>query len=381
MEETTALPMSVPCLVGRTSQLTTLQLLAEQAKCGKGHLVLISGEAGIGKSRLVAEGKTSITRQGFLLLQGNCFPPDLTYPYAALLDLLRTLFASHPPKPLADELERLAYDLFPLLPELVPAQINPPLSLEPEQEKRRLFAVLANFFLHLAESSPLLLIIEDIHWSDSTSLDFLHQLARYTTSHSLLLLITYREDEMRAESNSWLAQLTRERLGETLHLTPLSRNDIDLMLTALFDQRHTAFDMRRFLHGELLDTLYILTEGNPFFVEETLSAMIAAGDIFYSQGYWNRRSLPIARIPHSAQDAVRQRTDHLGDAAKQILTLAAVAGRQFDFALLQHLTSYDEEQLLSIMKELVLAQLVVEIFPDQFAFRHALTEKPSTLSF
>jgi len=375
MEETTRPPMITPHLVGRASQLATLQLLVEQAKGGEEHLVLVSGEAGIGKSRLVAEVKTSATTQGFLLLQGNCFPTDLTYPYAPLLDLLRSLFASHPATPLATELERLARDLFPLLPELVPDQTTPLLPLEPEQEKRRLFAVLANFFIHLSASSPLLLIIEDVHWSDSTSLDFLHYVTRRTASQPLLLLVTYRQDEMRAELSSWLAQLTRERLAQEVRLAPLSRNDVDLMLSALFDQRHTAFDMRRFLHGELLDALYTLTEGNPFFVEETLSAMIAAGDIFYAQGYWNRRSRPAARIPQSVQDAVQQRTQHLGEAAKQVLILAVVAGRHFDFALLQQLTRYDEEQLLLVMKELVSAQLVVEESSEQFAFRHALTRQ------
>jgi predicted ATPase/DNA-binding CsgD family transcriptional regulator len=374
MEETTPSPMITPRLVGRASQLATLLLLVEQAKRGEGHLVLISGEAGIGKSRLVAEVKTSTTSQGFLLLQGNCFPTDVTYPYAPLLDLLRSLFASHPAAPLGTELERLARDLFPLLPELVPDQAMP-LPLEPEQEKRRLFVVLANFFLRLSASSPLLLIIEDVHWSDSTSLDFLHTLARRTVSQPLLLLVTYRRDEMRTELSSWLAQLTRERLAHEVRIAPLARNEVDTMLSAIFEERHTSFDMRRFLHGELLDALYTLTEGNPFFVEETLSAMIAAGDIFYAEGYWNRRSLPAARIPHSVQDAVQQRTQHLGEAAKQVLTLAAVAGRHFDFALLQQLTGYDEEQLLLAMKELVSAQLVVEESTEQFAFRHALTRQ------
>ncbi|MBA2288359.1 MAG: AAA family ATPase [Ktedonobacteraceae bacterium] len=367
--------MITPHLIGRAGQLATLHLLVEQAKRGEGHLALISGEAGIGKSRLVAEIKTSTTRQGFLVVQGNCFPADLTYPYAPLLDLLRSLFASRPAATLATELERLARDLFPLLPELVPQQTAPLLPLEPEQEKRRLFAVLANFFTHLSASSPLLLIIEDVHWSDSTSLDFLSMFARRIVSQPLLLLVTYRQDEMHPQLSSWLAQITRERLAEALQLAPLSRNDVDMMLSALFDQRHTASDMRRYLHGELLNALYTITEGNPFFVEEMLSAMIAAADIFYDQGYWNRRSLPAARIPHSAQDAVQQRTQRLGEAARQVLTLAAVAGRHFDFALLQQLTGYDEEELLLVMKELVSAQLVVEESSEQFAFRHALTRQ------
>ncbi len=379
MEEISPPPMITPHMIGRASQLATLQHLVRRAKRSEGQLVLISGEAGVGKSRLVAEVKTYATAQGFLLLQGNCFPTDLTYPYAPLLDLLRSLFASHPAVPLATELEQLAHELFPLLPELVSNQTMPQLSLEPEQEKRRLFAVLANFFVHLSSSSssssPLLLIIEDVHWSDGTTLDFLHALARRIVSQPLLLVVTYRQEEIRSELSSWLAQLAHERLAKEVQLAPLARNDVDTMLSALFDQQHTAFDMRRFLHGELLDTLYTLTEGNPFFVEETLNTMIAAGDVFYVQGYWNRRLLRAERIPRSVQHAVQERTQHLGAEAKQVLTLAAVAGRHFDFALLQQLTQYDESQLLMIMKELVSAHLVVEEFAERFAFRHALTRQ------
>src|SRR5262249_41403696 len=214
--------------------------LVEQTKLGEGHIALISGEAGIGKSRLVSEVKTNAVTQGFLLLQGNCFPRDVSYPYAPLLDLLRSLYTSlqdehtttKAPTPaensptMRESLERLARDIFPLLPELVPNQTTPLLPLEPEQEKHRLFAVLANFLIQLSASSPLLLIIEDIHWSDSTSLDFLHYLARRTAPYPILLLVTYRQDEMRLELRSWLAQLTRERLAQRVQLAPLSRNDV-----------------------------------------------------------------------------------------------------------------------------------------------------------
>src|SRR6266851_3231141 len=215
MEELTAPPIITPTLVGREGQLATLHVLVEQAKRGVGHVALISGEAGIGKSRLVAEAKTYAASQRFLLLEGHCFPTDITYPYAPLLDLLRALFASHPSAMLAGSLETLAHDIFPLLPELVPGQTIPiqaPL-LEPEQEKRRLFALLTTFFVQLSTRSPLVLIVEDVHWSDDTSLDFLQYLARRSLSHPLLVLITYRYDEIRSELRSWLAQLDRERLA------------------------------------------------------------------------------------------------------------------------------------------------------------------------
>lgn len=375
MERAVNRPVLCPKIIGRAPEFAALGLLVEQAREGQGRVALIAGEAGIGKSRLVSELRASASAQGFLVMQGGCFPTDLTYPYAPLLDLLRSLVASNLNASLTAAVEILAHDIFPLLPELVPDQAIPLPRLEPEQEKHRLFAVMAAFFLHLSAQSPLLLIIEDVHWSDDTSLDFLHYLARRSVSQLLLLLVTYRDEEMRPELSNWLAQLERERLAHKIRLVSLARGEVDTMLSAIFEERHTSFEMRRFLHGELLDALYTLTEGNPFFVEETLSSLLAAGNIFYVQGYWNRKPGSEVSIPQSVQDAVQRRTAHVSEAARYVLNLAAIAGRHFDFALLQQLTRHDEHQLLLLMKELVAAQFVVEESADQFAFRHALTRQ------
>src|SRR5579862_892269 len=147
MGETTIQPVTCPVLIGREKHLATLHQLVENARRGDASMALISGEAGVGKSRLVARVKAYATDHGFLPLQGQCFPTDLTYPYAPLLDLLRSLIGSRAPAISSAILESLARDIYPLLPELAPNQSSPPLHLEPEQEKRRLFAVLATFFL------------------------------------------------------------------------------------------------------------------------------------------------------------------------------------------------------------------------------------------
>ncbi len=368
-------PMSSPTLIGRADHRATLKLLVERVQQGMGQLVLVSGEAGVGKSRLVAEAKSYAAERGFLLLQGHCFPTDLTYSYAPLLDLLRTLLASNLASPLAAKITAVARDLFPLLPELIPEEEPPLPLLEPEQENRRLFTVLTKFLLECSRDAPIMLIIEDVHWSDDTSLDLLHHLARHSTSHPLLLLVTYRLDEMQPALRSWLAQLDRERLAHEIRLQPLSHDELGTMLLAIFDEQHTEFGMRRFLHGELLNALFTLTEGNPFFVEETLSSLVAAGDIVYVHGYWTRHLRSEIAIPRSVQDAVEQRTARLSEAARHVLSLAAVAGRHFDYVLLQRLTGYDEQQFLLLMKELVAAQLVVEASVDEFSFRHALTRQ------
>lgn len=373
-------PIICPIVIGRTAELTALHLLLERAKSGKGQVVLLSGEAGIGKSRLAAEAKTYATTQGFLLLQAQCFPTDRSCPYSPLLELLRSHFASQSRteistelKPFAREFAQLIPDLVPPLPDSVPI---PPLTpLEPEQEKRRLFEALTRWFTGLATKQPVLLIVEDLHWSDETSLEFLHYLARRCAAHPLLVLLTYRSDEVHPSLSHFLAQLDRERLTQEFALAPLTQSDVSAMLDAIFDFRRSVFMVPRFLQGELLDAMYTLTEGNPFIIEELLKSLIEAGDIYYEQGSWKRKPLSELHIPRSVQDALQQRTGHLSEGARQVLNLAAVAGRHFDFALLQELTQQDEVQLLRLIKELIAAQLVVEESAEQFAFRHALTQQ------
>jgi len=347
-----------------------LHLLIDQVRGGQGQVVLLCGEAGIGKSRLVAEAKTYAADHNFLLLQGNCFPADFSCPYAPLLDLLRAYATSQLAATITSDLAPFTREMYPLLPDLVPLPPDQPLpsSPDPEQEKRRLFAALAQFFLGQARKQAVLLIIEDIHWSDDTSLEFLHYLARRSTTQPLLLLLTYRSDEVRPRLQHFLAQLDRERLAQELWLAHLTRDDVDAMLRAIFSlPRSARLDLR--------DPIYELTEGNPFFVEEVLKSLIAAGDIFYMNGRWDRKPLAELRIPRSVQDALQQRTDLLSEQARRVLTLAAVIGRHFDFALLQELIQQDEAQLLQLIKELIAAQLVVEESAEQFAFRHALTRQ------
>src|SRR6266571_119421 len=370
-------PIICPILIGRTPVLMNLHLLIDQVRGGQGQVVLLCGDAGIGKSRLVKESKTYATAQGFLLLQGNCFPTDLSYPYAPLLDLLRSVAASHLATAIASELAPFVRELQHLLPDVVsvPPDLAPLSTPDPEQQKRRLFTALAQFFTGQATKQPVLLVIEDLHWSDETSLEFLHYLARRCTASPLLVLLTYRNDEVHPSLNHFLAQLDRERLAQEFALAPLTRSDMSAMLHAIFDLRRSVFMVPPLAQGELLDAMYMLTEGNPFLIEELLKSLIEAGDIFDEQGRWKRKEIRELHIPRSVQDAVELRTAHLSEGARQVLNLAAVAGRHFDFALLQTLTQHDEAQLLRLLKELMAAQLVVEESAEQFAFRHALTRQ------
>ena len=367
------LPLICPVLIGRIPDLATLHRLMNRAKSGKGGVALLSGEAGMGKSRLVTESKTYAAAHEFLLLQGTCFPTDLSCPYAPLLDLLRSFFANRPGAKTETSLQQVAQVFLPLLPDVVPlfpemAPASTPRPLDPGQEKRRLFEALAHFLTSQTAKHPVLLVVEDLHWSDDTSLEFLHYLARRCLAHRLLLLLTYRSEEVRPSLRHFLAHLDRERLAQEIVLAGLTPREVDAMLRAIFSLPRSA-------QLELADVLFPLTEGNPFFIEEILTSLVTAGEIFYVNGQWDRKELREVHIPRSVQDAVQQRTDRLSEDARQLVLLAAVAGRRFDFALLQELTHHDEQGLLLLLKELIAAQLVVEESTEQFAFRHALTRE------
>ncbi len=228
--------------------------------------MLLSGEAGIGKSRLMTELQREASVLGFQLLRGQCFPADRSCPYAPLLDLLRAFLAPLSSAQTATALGSSAHVLFPLLPEQVqhlPEVASlPPLSpLDPEQEKRRLFATLADVVTKQASTRPVLLVVEDIHWSDESTLEFLLFFARKTAAHRLLLVLTYRSDEVPQPLRSFLAQLDRERLRREVILEPLTRTNAETFL-------QTILQGTRSLPAGMLDALYGLTEGNSFFLEE-----------------------------------------------------------------------------------------------------------------
>jgi DNA-binding CsgD family transcriptional regulator/Flp pilus assembly protein TadD len=369
------LPFLCPTLIGRQQELTALQGLMERKRHGEGPVILISGEAGIGKSRLVAEAKTVATAQNFLLLEGHCFQGDNLFPYAPLLDLFRSYFARFAPTGRAPHLRSFVSTLSRLLPDV--ALLFPDLETlpalpagSPEAEKRQLFAAMTHFLTEQAANQPVFLVVEDVHWSDDLSLDFLLRLARSSRNLPLLLLLTYRREALPAEGREWLTQLNRERLALEFPLGPLSRNEVGSMVRA-------TLGLEQAVDAELLDTLSTLSEGNPFFVEELLKSLVIAGELQRVNDTWVRQAARRdagrrAFIPRSVQEVVHQQADRVSAAAKQVLTLAAVAGRRFDFPVLQQALSCHEDHLLVLVKELLAAQLIVEESADQFAFRHAL---------
>jgi DNA-binding CsgD family transcriptional regulator len=184
----------------------------------------------------------------------------------------------------------------------------------------------------------------------------------------IVLLFTYRADEVNAGLSHWLVQLTRARLAHEFTLTHLSRQDVATMVRLIFA-------LNRPVREEFLDEIYPLTEGNPFFVEEVLRTLVESKQLVYGEQGWGCNPQREWRVPSTLQAAVQQRVALLSGATQRTVMLAAVVGRSFDFSLLQRLTNLDEPMLVNQLKELIAAHLIVEESAERFAFRHALTRQ------
>ena len=357
-----------PVFIGRSEELKQLDQTLDAVHHSTGRCVLFNGEAGIGKSRLIAEIRTRAIGSGFTILSGRCFEQDRLFPYAPLIDMLRSFFATNPDPDLLAALGPLAVELTKLLPELAP-QVSIPQNaspLESEIEKRRLFEALTGLLLRQAETAPLLIIVEDLHWSDQASLEFLLYLARRMSAQPLFLLLSYRSVDDQAGLVELLSGLDREPIVQQFQLDPLTRTEVAELLKAILDQP-------RGISAEFVEAIYGLTEGNPFFAEEICTSLIASGDIYYAGQQWRRKPLSQIDIPDSVQRLVEQRLSQVSPAARRLIDLAAVSGRSFDFGVLQALTGLGEAELLALVKELMAARLVIEENAEQFSFRHALT--------
>lgn len=356
-------PIVCPVLIGRAPHVEALESCLREALAQRGQTLLVSGEAGIGKSRLVAEARERAGAQGMVVVTGRCFESQQSLPYAPMIDLLRTA-AETRGAPLRNLLGATLGELGWILPELSsPGE-------QPAFEQHRLVHALVESVRMLAGGGPALVVIEDAHWADEASLAFMEDLARRIEGTPVLLLITYREDEVSTPLSRLLAALDRQRLASELRLGALTQADVAEMMRTMLEQV-------RPIGPELIESIYALTEGNPFFVEEVLRSLIAAGDIDVSspEGAWIRRPIGQLRIPRSVRDAVERRAERLNESSRHVLALAAVAGQELDLTLLQTLAGVDEPAMLRAIKELTAAGLVVEESAERFTFRHALTRE------
>lgn len=327
--------------------------------------MLVAGDAGIGKSRLCRELRREAIARQVRVVEGRCSSGETAVPYAPFMDALRFRLARGEGEIAARVLGPLITDLSPLLPELRPAAESVPAAAA----GGRPFESIHQALQRLAAMGPVLLLLEDIHWADLTSCDLLHFLSGRTRGDPVLLVATYRSDELPGGHpvRRLVATLKRERTATEILLPPLVEAEVAEMLQAITGCA---------LPADFAGAVWHRTEGNPLFVEEILKSLGDSGRL--GRAGLSAADLQGLELPDTISEAVLSRVEPLGPRSLELLSVAAVIGRSVTFDLLRDVTDLDEEELLRTLEALVAHHLLVEehaVAEERYAFRHGLTQE------
>ena len=338
-----------PVLIGRQAEMGRLDSLLRECLGGRGRTALVSGEAGVGKTAVLRQFAQQARAKGARVFWGECTEIDARRPLGPFIDIARA----------ANRVGSL------------PTADN----ATAETDRYRLYSAFTTLLSDLARDRPTVVVIEDLHWADEASLELFPHLARKLRDVALLLVGTYRTDELhrRHPLRPALAELGRARLTDDIALRRLSEDEVAAFLSE-------AMRLGRPPTVEFRQAMFETCEGNPLFMEEVLRVLAERGDIELRDGSW-RRTKEVAQIvvPDTVREAVLERFRTLSEDTQNVLLYAAVIGQRFDFDLLRRVTLFDDAIVLSALRAAIDAQLLLEVpdgeGPEHYAFRHALTRE------
>jgi class 3 adenylate cyclase/tetratricopeptide (TPR) repeat protein len=351
--------------VGREAELGRLDAGLEDALAGRGRLVLVAGEAGIGKTRIAEQLAARARARGARAVWGRCFEGEAAPAYWPWIQLLRAHAATRPAAALRAELGPGAGEVAQLLPEVaeVVPDLEPPPSLDPETARFRLFDAVASFLRRAARDTGLVVVLDDLHWADRSSLLLLEFVARVLAGSRLLLVGTYRDVEVsrRHPLNDTLAELVRQPVTSRLALRGLSEAEVARCI-AVVTGTEPAPTVVAAVHGQ--------SEGNPFFVSEIARLLI-------SEGRLDPGGQLDLIIPEGVREVIDRRRNRLTERCNGVLAVAAVEGRDFDLNVVCQAAGLAAAEVLETLDEAVDAHLVTEAGPGpgRYRFAHALVRE------
>jgi class 3 adenylate cyclase/tetratricopeptide (TPR) repeat protein len=361
--------------VGRQTELEALSQALARAGEGQGQVAAVVGEAGVGKSRLVYEFLRSHHTQGWLVLESASVSYGKATPYFPVIDLLKRyahVEEHDDPRTVRSKttgqvltLDETLQDTIPALFALLDAlpEDSPFLTLDPSQRRQRTLAALKRLLLRESQVQPLLLVFEDLHWIDTETQALLDSLTESLPTVRLLLLVNYRPEYQHGwGSKTYYTQL---------RLDPLPPASADELLQALLGNDPSLAPLKQLLIER--------TGGNPFFLEESVRALVETGVLVGERGaYRLATALPAVQVPATVQAVLTARIDRLPPEEKHLLQTAAVIGTEVPLALLQAIAEMPDEALRVGLAHLQAAEFLYEtrLFPDlEYTFKHALTHE------
>lgn len=363
-------PADIP-MVGRDTELQTLQLLWDKAVNGRGGTVLLTGEPGIGKSRLTYEIRRLIADSGYVSIVCRCLPEHRNNALFHVLELMKSqlrLDSASSPQDVSRRLETALSTCschiqwsMPILCSWLSMPIPesfPPVPHSPERQKKILLGVLEELILTMAHESPLMIIVEDLHWADQVTLELIDLLMARIPDTRIMMLLTSRLE--------FTAPWDMEKFM-TVGLERVLPEHAEEMIRNLTGDRP--------VHSSVLDTVYRRTDGVPLFIEELVRLMIDLRQLVQRDGVYNidERFDP-ASVPITLQDLLNEKLGRLGPAQETAQT-ASVIGREFDYALLARVSLRDEPSVQADLDRMTDEGLVYRqrrVDGESFIFRHAL---------
>ncbi|UCH27191.1 MAG: AAA family ATPase [Trueperaceae bacterium] len=365
-------PHTATPFVGRDQELALLLRAVEDVKVGQGQLVLIKGETGIGKSRLMEEVLRASRDQNVATLSEKCYRATQTMPYQVLIDLVTQALSRWPADTFSELAPASLAELALLVPEVTKTFPNLPPSPEVLAEARqaRLFRAIQQLLTAPGERG-LVLAVDDIHWADEVTLKFLNQLAYHLADQPLLLICTYRSEETATDERLSPAVygLSRPPQGSHMTMPRISEADAAEFVTTLPATSQQTAEFGSWLYRE--------TEGNPFFLTSLVRSLqeqgvLGTGDAMAQVDLQRLKTDDtLLTLPEALRESVRDRLRRLSKEARSTLDIAAVLGRRFDFETLQAITGEGPNALLDALEDMLARQLLREVDAGHaFDFNH-----------
>jgi tetratricopeptide (TPR) repeat protein len=339
--------------------MNALKQAVYRAVHGEGGLVFIHGEAGIGKTRLVRELGAYARSRGVQVLYGRCpalFRMDGVPPYIIWKEVIKDYLEACTPEQLYRVVGYYPAEVAKLVPEISQKLRTIPQSLpiSPEQEQNRLFEAVSQFITNISRETPLLVVLDDLQWTDPSSLLLLHYLARGVQKTPLLLLGAYRNIDIDAKHplSPVLSELNRERLPQSIHLKRMSLSDVSEMIKNILEQDDVP--------TEFCTLVFEKTKGNPFFAEEVVKSLKEEEVIFREGNRWEFKNVSKIEFPETVKNVLKARFSRLDDECQNVLTLASFVGNDFTLDAMCALTGIEENKLLELMDRMLKTGLIKE---------------------